>query len=245
MTCNPKWPEIQRCLGPKEVASDRPDISARVFKLKVDSLIHDLTVKQFWGVVLAYSYTIEWQKRGKLLTDTTILLPFTNTVFLTGLPHVHLLLFMANEDKPHTTEHVNRVVTAEMPNQHTHPELASLVEQHMVHGPCGEDGPNAPCMVGTGADRKCSKRYPKEFQEATVQLEEQYPRYRRRSPAQGGRVILTRGRRRVTNEWVVPYNPVLLHRYRCHMNVESVHCLEAVKYIFKYITKGKCLKSCC
>lgn len=37
--------------------------------------------------------------------------------------------------------------------------------------------------------------------------------------------------------YVVPYNPALLLKYQCHLNVESVHTLKAVKYIFKYITK--------
>ena len=38
MTCNPKWVEITRNLGPGELAENRPDIVARVFKLKLNEL---------------------------------------------------------------------------------------------------------------------------------------------------------------------------------------------------------------
>ncbi|CAF1748470.1 unnamed protein product [Brassica oleracea var. botrytis] len=49
-TCNPKWPEItrylqQRCL----TADDRPDIIGRIFKIKLDSLMIDLTDKELLG----------------------------------------------------------------------------------------------------------------------------------------------------------------------------------------------------
>ena len=38
VTCNPNWPEIQENLLPGQTAHDRPDITARVFKLKVDAV---------------------------------------------------------------------------------------------------------------------------------------------------------------------------------------------------------------
>ena len=34
-TCNPQWPEITSALKPGQVAADRPDLTNRVFKLKV------------------------------------------------------------------------------------------------------------------------------------------------------------------------------------------------------------------
>jgi hypothetical protein len=34
MTCNPKWEEITKELRPGETVEDRPDLVARVFKLK-------------------------------------------------------------------------------------------------------------------------------------------------------------------------------------------------------------------
>ncbi len=39
MTCNPNWVEIQRSLLPGQSAQDRPDLCARVFKLKLQALM--------------------------------------------------------------------------------------------------------------------------------------------------------------------------------------------------------------
>ena len=41
-----------------------------------------------------------------------------------------------------------------------------------------------------------------------------------------------------TNGDVVPYNKYLLFKYKCHINVECVHSVCAIKYLFKYILKG-------
>ena len=40
------------------------------------------------------------------------------------------------------------------------------------------------------------------------------------------------------NRWVVPYNPYLLTRYNCHINVEICSGVQAVKYLYKHIYKG-------
>ena len=58
---------------------DRPDIVARVFKLKSDQLIEDLVHGGVLGLVVAYMYVIEFQKRG--------------------LPHAHILLILADHDR--------------------------------------------------------------------------------------------------------------------------------------------------
>ena len=50
-TCNSKWPEIDEALKltPGVKAEDRPDLMARVFKIKLDQLIYDLTKGQHFG----------------------------------------------------------------------------------------------------------------------------------------------------------------------------------------------------
>ena len=50
----------------------------------------------------------------------------------------------------------------------------------MVHGPCGALNPNAPCMV----DGKCSKGYPKDYQESTSMDQNGYPLYFRPNDGQ-------------------------------------------------------------
>ena len=59
MTCNPNWEEIQAELNSTSV-QDRPDLVARVFKLKKDQLIHDLMQGKIFSTVPAYLWVIEF-----------------------------------------------------------------------------------------------------------------------------------------------------------------------------------------
>ncbi|XP_065664492.1 uncharacterized protein LOC136086144 [Hydra vulgaris] len=43
----------------------------------------------------------------------------------------------------------------------------------------------------------------------------------------------------VDNRWVVPYNPWLSKKYQAHINVEACMSVKAVKYLYKYICKGR------
>jgi len=53
-TCNPNWSEITRELGKHNLKpQDRPDIISRVFKIKFDELMKDLTKKHTLGKVMA------------------------------------------------------------------------------------------------------------------------------------------------------------------------------------------------
>lgn len=61
-TANPRWIEIQRELFPGQTASDRPDLVARVFDLKVKEFIKDLKVKRIFGPYKGLVRTIEYQK---------------------------------------------------------------------------------------------------------------------------------------------------------------------------------------
>ena len=42
----------------------------------------------------------------------------------------------------------------------------------------------------------------------------------------------------VDNKWVVPSNPFFSIKYGAHINVEAANSVEAIKYLYKYITKG-------
>jgi hypothetical protein len=53
-TCNPKWPEIQRHMGKSgNYAVYRPDITCRVFQLKLKEMMNDFRQGQFFGRVIA------------------------------------------------------------------------------------------------------------------------------------------------------------------------------------------------
>ncbi|KAK1351704.1 hypothetical protein POM88_053987 [Heracleum sosnowskyi] len=71
-TCNPKWVEIQRALATagSTDASVRPDLVARVFKIKLDAMMSDFMKKDVVGRVLAAVYTIEFQKRAGTTMDS-------------------------------------------------------------------------------------------------------------------------------------------------------------------------------
>jgi len=82
-------------------------------------------------------YTIEFQKRG--------------------LPHVHLFLFLHPGNKYPSPNEIDQIISAEIPSQENDLELYTLVQNHMVHGPCGILRPESPCMK----EGKCSRFYPK------------------------------------------------------------------------------------
>nr|XP_041631043.1 uncharacterized protein LOC121502160 [Drosophila kikkawai] len=71
-TCNPKWSEIKKELLHSQTPIDRHDITARVFKQKLKSLMNFLIKHCVYGRVRCWMYSVEWQKRG--------------------LPHAHILV---------------------------------------------------------------------------------------------------------------------------------------------------------
>ena len=77
----------------------------------------------------------------------------------------------------------------------------------------------------------------------TMSDKDGYPLYRRRKPGDGGQEIsITRDSGAVhmyDNRHVVPYNPALLRIFECHINVEYVASIKAIKYVCKYVNKGK------
>jgi len=53
-TCNPKWPEITRLLAKLKLSpTDRLDIVSRVFKIKFEQLLTDLTKNHILGKTIA------------------------------------------------------------------------------------------------------------------------------------------------------------------------------------------------
>jgi hypothetical protein len=103
----------------------------------------------------------------------------------------------------------------------------------MIHGPCGTKNPNSPCMV----DGKCTKRFPRPYVKETQTADDGYPLYRRLPPEDCGHTFNVRGMS-LSNEWVVPYNPVLSRSFNAHINVEMCNSVKSIKYICKYVNKG-------
>ncbi|CDF39089.1 ATP dependant DNA helicase [Chondrus crispus] len=188
MTCNSSWPEITRALLPNQTPQDRPDLCARVFRLKMKDLMSLVINEEVFGTVFAHVRVIEFQKRG--------------------LPHAHVVFFLDEVSKNdlRTPENVDRIISAEIPSAQD-PELQEVVLKHMIQNPCGEHNPTAVCM----GERYCRKGFPKSFKHETSQSDsEYYITYRRRATSAGG-VSIERpsciGRRQqpvvFDNSWVV------------------------------------------
>ena len=111
--------------------------TVRVFRLKLKALLQDITHSHIFGTVVAMVHVIEFQKRG--------------------LPHTHILLMLEDCYKPRTHQDYDLFVSAEIPNPQTQPLLYEAVMRHMIHGPCGNSNPKAPCMK----DSVCSKGFQK------------------------------------------------------------------------------------
>ncbi|XP_031090920.1 uncharacterized protein LOC115995912 [Ipomoea triloba] len=197
-------------------AQNRPDLIARVFHAKLQELKNDITKKQFFGEIAAYTYVIEFQKRG--------------------LPHAHFLIILKDKCHAMSPSFVDNFVSAEIPDKHLQPALYDLVKKHMVHGPCGFLNPNCPCMTQRKCKSAptCKSKYPKLFSDATEFADDSYPIYKRRNTPF---LVHVKGFN-LDNRWIVPYNPQLLHKFDCHINVKVCASIKSVKYIYKYIYKG-------
>jgi hypothetical protein len=211
MTCNPNWEEIKNELEFGQTPQDRPDLVVRVFRAKLEEMKKELLQEHILGKVKAYTYVVEFQKRG--------------------LPHAHFLLIMTGKYKLTCPEQYDRLISAELPNKQKYPELYKMVVKHMMHGPCGTLNKNCQC---TKNRKSCKNFYPRSFNATTIQGKDSYLLYRRRDD---GRNEIVRGHK-LDNRWVVPYNPYLLQMFNCHTNVEVCSSIKAVKYLYKYIYKG-------
>uniref|UniRef100_A0A915ERA2 MHD domain-containing protein n=1 Tax=Ditylenchus dipsaci TaxID=166011 RepID=A0A915ERA2_9BILA len=111
------------------------------FRQKLKELIEDIKNGCF-GRVAAYTYVVEFQKRG--------------------LPHAHILVILANENEIRTADDIDKIVCAEIPDPERFPRLYKTVTTHMIHGPCGQHNLNCVCMdEDKGGQKYCTKDFPK------------------------------------------------------------------------------------
>ncbi|WVZ63152.1 hypothetical protein U9M48_012810 [Paspalum notatum var. saurae] len=218
-TCNAKWPEIGEALAfdPGQKAIDRADIVVRVYNMKLEDLMQDVRDGTAFGPVSAVLHTVEFQKRG--------------------LPHAHIIIWLLQDTSQPTPAFIDKFISAEIPDPNEDPLAYALVAEHMMHGPCGPAFPRCPCMK----NGKCSKGYPKPFQEVTSLTEDGFALYKRPDNSR----FVEKGGVRLDNRWVVPYNMYLLKKFQAHINVEWCNKGIFIKYLFKYVTKGPdCAKAC-
>ena len=184
---------------------DRPDLVACVFHAKQQALLREIR-DGYFGSVAGFVYTIEYQKRG--------------------LPHMHLLVFLEQQDKIRTVQQVDALISAQLPDPNIHPQLHSAVSKYMLHGPCSPQR----CLE----NNVCKKCFPKAFTNQTIIKEDGYPDYAR---PENGRTV-QKGQNIFDNKHVVAHPRELLVQFDCHINLEVCGSIKAVKYIHKYIYKG-------
>ncbi|KAL6518110.1 hypothetical protein OROMI_033811 [Orobanche minor] len=176
-----------------------------------DQLIKDLKTESIFGQAIGVVYTIEFKKRG--------------------LPHAHILLWIDRADINMSANSIDDFISAEIPSKKLNPELYNAVSEYMVHGPCGPLNPASPCMHD---GKKCSKKFPKSFNERTMFDGNGYPVYRRRDTGD----TVDKNGNLIDNRFIVPYNPFLLMKYQAHINVEWCNKTNSIKYLFNYVNKG-------
>ncbi|KAL4561943.1 hypothetical protein LXL04_034128 [Taraxacum kok-saghyz] len=217
ITCNPNWPEIKENLKPYEEAENRPDLAVRVFHAKLELLKHELFKNHIFRDVAAYTYVIEFQKRG--------------------FPHAHFLLILKPHFKMHTAEEYDRIVSAEIPIETANPHLFQMVKKHMFHGPCGCDkisfnvSSNKNSTFVNEIDRYQSGRFAKELNLTYVQFPDHFvwkadKKYW--SPRQTGdsigRIVIAH-----PNEGERYYLRILLSKVRCPKSFSDLKLFNGVK----------------
>ncbi|CAN1135092.1 hypothetical protein LINPERHAP2_LOCUS8659 [Linum perenne] len=155
-------------------------------------------------------HTVEFQKRG--------------------LPHVHILVWLAKEAAIDTTTQIDTFISAELPDPMIDPIGYAAATKFMLHGPCGVDFPKSPCMI----DDRCKKFFPKPYTSETTIDDHGYAVNRRRMTG----ITAIKSGISLDNRYVVPYNRYLIVKYQAHINIEVCHKGKLIKYLFKYITKG-------
>ncbi|XP_076030510.1 uncharacterized protein LOC143018816 [Oratosquilla oratoria] len=220
-TMNPRWPEVLEVVkkfgGPGTQGADRPDLMSRIFKLKLDSLMDDLIHKKAFGAVKAYLYSVEWQKRG--------------------LPHAHILLWMAVRV---TADTVEQVIRAEIPDKEKEPRLYDTVTRCMIHGPCkGYDESQLCCQVKSKKPGQCGKGFPKTCRNELLFGNSGYPEYVRRSIGEGGYSLRHKVREQGVGQGVVHKDDGeednrVVNEVKNYQEARYVNSNEAAWKIFKF-----------
>ena len=227
LTCHPLWPEILAQLLRGQTAFDRPDITASVFKSRLDLLKANIrNGKYFSGSTVTYTFhVIEYQYRG--------------------LPHAHLVIRLTdapdidNPDKDALINFVNKHFLAEMPrfegdeNPNVFPvdgepsfteeyknKCVELVRMHNTHK----------CAVAVNGCKKESTDKCKRGYSNTDVVSDTYINvttnrivYRRRMPC---------------DLLIVPYNLEIMMDWDSHTNCEYSGSAYCALYMYKYCYKG-------
>ncbi|KAK3014878.1 hypothetical protein RJ639_008450, partial [Escallonia herrerae] len=134
-----------------------------------------------------YAYRLQYRKNeghmllnGHKLLQQYIVAAYTCTIYTIeyqrrGFSHAHILIWLSEEDKCPTPADVDRIISAEIPDEKEDPTGYNAMKQFMMHGSCGDSRPHNSCM----RDGECTKHHPKNFNSVTYVDENAFPVYKR------------------------------------------------------------------
>jgi hypothetical protein len=102
LTANPKLPKIVEAIretSPTTTSSERADIIARVFKLKLDDRMHYMMHKRVMGGLAGIHMFVEYKNRM--------------------LPRAHIVVIIHPDDRHKTAEDIDKLVSADIPIEPT------------------------------------------------------------------------------------------------------------------------------
>ncbi|GJW63800.1 hypothetical protein Tco_0115684 [Tanacetum coccineum] len=147
---------------------------------------------------------------------------------------IRLLGRRSHDGRQYNLPTANEVATLIVGDFDSMPDERDIIvhenSEFKMHDPCDPEHRSCSCMV----ENKCSKNFPKKFNDATFIDESGYAIYKR---SDNGRTVMKQGAE-LDGRYVVPYNLTLLKRYQAHINVEWCNQFGSIKYLFKYINKG-------
>jgi len=114
-----------------------------------------------------------------------------------------MLIWLHLNFKCRTTEDVDSIVSAEIPDKFTDPICYEIVSKFMIHGPCGLANLKSQC-INEGV---CLKRFPKKFKSLTIFDDNGFVYYRCRDLKDN---FVMKNGIQLNNRYVVPYNRELL-----------------------------------
>ncbi|KAL9408800.1 hypothetical protein AB3S75_047229 [Citrus x aurantiifolia] len=126
--------------------------------------------------------------------------------------------------------HIDKIISAEIPDLNVDPDGYNAVNKFMIHGPCGKHNSHSPCMM----QDKCTKHFPKKFNDQTTVDTNGFLVYKRRNTG----IHVEKKGVFLDNRYVVPYHRNLIVKFDAHINVEICNYSRSIKYLFKYVHQG-------
>ncbi|OWY97751.1 Helitron helicase [Phytophthora megakarya] len=144
-----------------------------------------------------------------------------------GVYHTHILIILAEEDKPRARDLSTSWCLVKFPRGHKPGAIRNGNELHDAWS------------VWKSKPQLRLHGYPKPLVEVSRANVDGYAEVQRCRRPPGKQKFKTREYdNAMTNQWVVPYNPYLSQKYNCHINIEKCTGITVVKYMYKYVYKG-------